>query len=75
MLTRIGIINFFLDDAGGHCGYGEFGRDINNGEVSGVSWRLWNNGTGCGACYQVFNIVISITISSNKKKKYHQILL
>ena len=48
------IIWIIADYAGGACGYGEFGRDINNGEVSGVSSRLWNNGTGCGACYQVF---------------------
>ncbi|KAL0762644.1 hypothetical protein Bca101_078795 [Brassica carinata] len=38
---------------GGACGYGELGRDINDGEVSGVSSRLWKNGAGCGACYQV----------------------
>ncbi|CAN7013295.1 hypothetical protein BRARA_C04529 [Brassica rapa] len=37
----------------GACGYGELGRDINDGEVSGVSSRLWKNGAGCGACYQV----------------------
>ncbi|KAL0659222.1 hypothetical protein Bca4012_079807 [Brassica carinata] len=39
--------------ARGACGYGELGRDINDGEVSGVSSRLWKNGAGCGACYQV----------------------
>ncbi|KAL8480984.1 hypothetical protein ACS0TY_027499 [Phlomoides rotata] len=36
----------------GACGFGEFGRTVNNGEVIGVS-RLFRNGSGCGACYQV----------------------
>ncbi|KAJ0961628.1 hypothetical protein J5N97_001125 [Dioscorea zingiberensis] len=36
----------------GACGYGDFGRDINGGVVSAVS-RLYRNGGGCGACYQV----------------------
>lgn len=36
----------------GACGFGEFGRTVNDGSVSGVS-RLYRNGTGCGACYQV----------------------
>ncbi|KAL2525216.1 Expansin-like B1 [Abeliophyllum distichum] len=36
----------------GACGYGEYGRTVNNGEVTGVS-RLYRNGSGCGACYQV----------------------
>ncbi|KAL1568953.1 expansin-like B1 [Salvia divinorum] len=36
----------------GACGYGEYGRTVYNGQVSGVS-RLYRNGTGCGACYQV----------------------
>ncbi|KAB1216288.1 Expansin-like B1 [Morella rubra] len=36
----------------GACGFGEFGRTVNDGYVSGVS-RLYRNGTGCGACYQV----------------------
>ncbi|CAN0842655.1 Expansin-like B1 [Linum grandiflorum] len=36
----------------GACGYGEFGRNVNDANVAGVS-RLWKNGTGCGACYQV----------------------
>ncbi|GFP96488.1 expansin-like b1 [Phtheirospermum japonicum] len=34
------------------CGFGEYGRTVNNGMVSGVS-RLYRNGSGCGACYQV----------------------
>ncbi|XP_052194829.1 expansin-like B1 [Diospyros lotus] len=36
----------------GTCGYGEFGRTINNAKVAGVS-RLYKNGSGCGACYRV----------------------
>ncbi|KAI3453449.1 hypothetical protein Pfo_010112 [Paulownia fortunei] len=36
----------------GACGFGDYGRTVNNGVVSGVS-RLYRNGTGCGACYQV----------------------
>ncbi|XP_059657661.1 expansin-like B1 [Cornus florida] len=36
----------------GACGYSEYGRTVNGGEVTGVS-RLYRNGTGCGACYQV----------------------
>ncbi|GFZ01096.1 expansin-like B1 [Actinidia rufa] len=36
----------------GACGYGDYGRTVNDGSVSGVS-RLYKNGTGCGACYQV----------------------
>ncbi|KAJ6836570.1 expansin-like B1 [Iris pallida] len=36
----------------GACGYGEYGRNINGGDVGAVA-RLYRNGTGCGACYQV----------------------
>ncbi|XP_031391373.1 expansin-like B1 isoform X2 [Punica granatum] len=36
----------------GACGYGQYGRDMNDGYVTGVS-RLYRNGSGCGACYQV----------------------
>lgn len=36
----------------GACGFGEYGRTVNYANVAGVS-RLWKNGTGCGACYQV----------------------
>ncbi|KAH7514251.1 expansin-like B1 [Ziziphus jujuba] len=36
----------------GACGFGEYGRTVNDGNVAGVS-RLYRNGTGCGACYQV----------------------
>ncbi|KAG2679957.1 hypothetical protein I3843_11G075700 [Carya illinoinensis] len=36
----------------GTCGFGEFGRTVNDGGVTGVS-RLYKNATGCGACYQV----------------------
>ncbi|XP_019182354.1 PREDICTED: expansin-like B1 [Ipomoea nil] len=37
----------------GACGFGDYGRNVNGGKVSGVSSRLYKNGTGCGACYQV----------------------
>ncbi|GAV79761.1 Pollen_allerg_1 domain-containing protein/DPBB_1 domain-containing protein [Cephalotus follicularis] len=36
----------------GACGFGEYGRTVYDANVAGVS-RLWRNGTGCGACYQV----------------------
>ncbi|KAM5573112.1 expansin-like B1 [Rosa sericea] len=36
----------------GACGYGEYGRTVNDGQVSAVA-RLYRNGTGCGGCYQV----------------------
>ncbi|ESR53419.1 expansin-like B1 [Citrus sinensis] len=36
----------------GACGFGGYGRTVNDANVAGVS-RLWNNGTGCGTCYQV----------------------
>lgn len=42
--------------AAGACGYKDYGKTINGGEVSGVS-RLFKNGTGCGACYQVILLV------------------
>ncbi|XP_031269943.1 expansin-like B1 [Pistacia vera] len=41
-----------LGTPSGACGYGEFGRTVNDANVAGVS-RLWKNGTGCGGCYQV----------------------
>ncbi|XP_057977278.1 expansin-like B1 [Malania oleifera] len=41
-----------LGTPSGACGFGEHGRTINNGNVAGVS-RLYRNGTGCSACYQV----------------------
>ncbi|KAA8526002.1 hypothetical protein F0562_007898 [Nyssa sinensis] len=41
-----------LGNPTGACGFGEYGRTVNGGEVSGVS-GLYKNGTGCGACYQV----------------------
>ncbi|XP_058085183.1 expansin-like B1 [Magnolia sinica] len=41
-----------LGTPSGACGYGEFGRTINGGDVGAVG-RLYRNGTGCGACYQV----------------------
>ncbi|KAG6687542.1 hypothetical protein I3843_11G076800 [Carya illinoinensis] len=36
----------------GTCGFGEFGRTVNDSNMTGVS-RLYKNATGCGACYQV----------------------
>ncbi|CBI29507.3 expansin-like B1 [Vitis vinifera] len=36
----------------GACGFGEYGRSVNGGNVGAVS-RLYRDGTGCGACYQV----------------------
>ncbi|XP_054775855.1 expansin-like B1 [Prosopis cineraria] len=36
----------------GACGYGEYGRTVNDGSVAGVS-GLWKKGSGCGACYRV----------------------
>ncbi|KAH9776971.1 expansin-like B1 [Citrus sinensis] len=36
----------------GACGFGGYGRNVNDANVAGVS-RLWNNGAGCGTCYQV----------------------
>jgi len=36
----------------GSCGFGVVGKTINNGEVAAVS-KLYRNGSGCGACYQV----------------------
>ncbi|CAI0417761.1 unnamed protein product [Linum tenue] len=41
-----------LGTSTGACGYGIHGSTINNALVAGVS-GLWNNGIGCGACYQV----------------------
>lgn len=36
----------------GACGYGLYGKTANGGYVAAVS-KLYNNGTGCGACYQL----------------------
>ncbi|GAY68849.1 hypothetical protein CUMW_267370 [Citrus unshiu] len=41
-----------LGTPAGACGFGAYGKTVNDANVAGVS-RLWNNGTGCGACYQV----------------------
>ncbi|XP_068649587.1 expansin-like B1 [Aristolochia californica] len=41
-----------LGTPSGACGYGEFGRNLNGGEVGAVS-KLYRNGAGCGGCYQV----------------------
>ncbi|KAB2017992.1 hypothetical protein ES319_D08G199800v1 [Gossypium barbadense] len=41
-----------LGTTSGACGFGEYGRNISSGNVAGV-YRLYKNGVGCGACYQV----------------------
>ncbi|KAK8996517.1 hypothetical protein V6N11_081788 [Hibiscus sabdariffa] len=41
-----------LGTPSGACGYGEYGRTVNDANVAGAS-SLYKNGTGCGACYQV----------------------
>ncbi|KAA3469138.1 expansin-like B1 [Gossypium australe] len=40
-----------LGTPSGACGFGEYGRNISDGNVAGV-YKLYNNGIGCGACYQ-----------------------
>ncbi|XP_010677136.2 expansin-like B1 [Beta vulgaris subsp. vulgaris] len=42
-----------LGNPTGACGYGEYGRTVNDGYVAGVH-RPYRNGTGCGGCYQVW---------------------
>lgn len=38
----------------GGCGYGEYGRTINDGDVAVVtSSKLYKGGASCGACYKV----------------------
>ncbi|MCD7466618.1 hypothetical protein HAX54_003465 [Datura stramonium] len=37
----------------GACGYGDYGKYVNNGLVTVASSKLYNNGAGCGACYMV----------------------
>jgi len=46
--------------AGGACGYGFFGRNLNGGDVAAVA-QLYRNGTGCGACYKVTIIIKTIS--------------
>lgn len=41
----------------GACGFGDFGRTVNDGNVAAVSY-LYRNGSGCGACYQVSFIIM-----------------
>ncbi|XP_059318745.1 expansin-like B1 [Lycium ferocissimum] len=42
-----------MGNPSGACGYEEYGRTVNNGEVCAVSRRLFKNGASCGGCYQV----------------------
>lgn len=50
----INLINFFLFKIEGGCGYGEYGRTINDGNVAVVtSSKLYKGGASCGACYNV----------------------
>nr|GLL44648.1 expansin-like B1 [Ipomoea trifida] len=37
----------------GACGYKDYGRFVNGGEVCTVTNKLFNNGAACGSCYQV----------------------
>jgi hypothetical protein len=46
------LISLFL---GGACGFGDYGKIVNDGSGAAVSAKLWKNGEGCGACYQVSN--------------------
>ena len=50
------------DSSAGACGFGEYGKTVNDANVAGVS-RLWNNGTACGACYEVMIINLQPTQS------------
>ena len=45
-------VNLLDFNSAGACGYGEYGRTVNDGYVAGVH-RPYRNGTGCGGCYQV----------------------
>ncbi|KAM3233321.1 expansin-like B1 [Capsicum annuum] len=42
-----------MGTSSGACGYGVYGKDVNNGDVCTASRRLYKNGAACGACYQV----------------------
>lgn len=54
--NQILIFNIFyhIFDLGGACGFGDYGKIVNDGSVAAVSAKLWKNGGGCGACYQVY---------------------
>ncbi|GMQ04665.1 hypothetical protein CsSME_00050010 [Camellia sinensis var. sinensis] len=65
----------------GACGFGEYGRTVYDGGVSGVS-RLYRNGISCGACYQVIQlknnlIFLSYLFIDNYRlgAKYHNFAL
>ena len=42
----------------GGCGYGEYGRTINDGDVAVVAaTKLFKGGASCGACYKVCSLL------------------
>lgn len=59
-LAHMPFLAFHFDNScinvglGGACGFGEFGRTVNDGSVSAASPWLFKSGSGCGACYQVY---------------------
>lgn len=56
---------------GGACGFGEFGRTVNDGSVSGASARLYKDGSGCGACYQVYYYFSYYIVIQYNTKQYN----
>nr|GLL44677.1 expansin-like B1 [Ipomoea trifida] len=56
--TYLSKATYFTTDDGmgnptGACGYGQYGKTANGGQVFAASGRLYQNGAGCGACYLV----------------------
>ncbi|CAI9759478.1 unnamed protein product [Fraxinus pennsylvanica] len=52
MYLGAGLDLYWTNYHDGSCGFGAYGKTVNNGEVTSVS-KLYQNGSGCGACYQV----------------------